>query len=77
MAMALWVAGLLWPGNKGIFLDIEVFRAAPSRGGISRRLLSCWSADYLCVRVSIVWIIRCQGVKPVSNLELLHYDLGT
>ena len=49
---------------KGIFLDIKVFCAAPSRGGISRRLFRCWSADYLCVRVSIVWIIRCKGVIP-------------
>ena len=62
---------------KGIFLDVKVFRAAPSGGGISWRLFRCWSADYLCVGVSIVWIIRCKGVKPVSSMELLHHDSGT
>ena len=61
---------------KGISLNIEVFCAAPCRGGIALRLFCCWSADYFCVGVRIVGIVRCKGVKPVSNMELLHHDSG-
>ena len=63
--------------KKGITLDIEVFCATPCRGGIPLRLFCCWPADYFCVRVSIVGIVRCKGVKPVAYVELLHHDSET
>ena len=41
------------------------------------RLFCCWPADYFCVRVRIVGIVRCKGVKPVAYVKLLHHDSET